>query len=189
MTTPESGSSRKAADGIRTALGIGGLVALVLGLLIMFFPEKSGAVAMQFVAIAMAAYSLVVGAVYLGSSIFGRSRKGWARTGHALLGLFYLIGGIVVFANLGAAAAVLAVFLSVTIGVLWIFEGVMALSLVKQTERKGWTIFYGVISLIAGLVLIVSPIMGAVTLWLLLGISMVALGLVQAVRAFSLKSE
>lgn len=189
MTAPDSGLSHRLADGIRTALGIGGFIALVLGLLIMFFPEKSGAVAMQFVAIAIAAYALVVGAVYLGTSVFGKSRRGWARTGHVLLGLFYLVGGIFVFANLGAAAAVLAVFLSVTIGVLWLFEGAMALSLVQQTPRKGWTVFYGLVSLIAGIVLIVSPLMGAVALWLLLGISMVALGLVQVVRAFSLKNE
>ncbi|WP_449278794.1 HdeD family acid-resistance protein [Leucobacter sp. GX24907] len=189
MTASDSGTSPKLADGIRTALGIGGLIALVLGLLIMFFPEKSGAVAMQFVAIAMAAYALVVGAVYLGSAVFGTSRQGWARTGHILLGLLYVVGGIVVFANLGAAAAVLAVFLSVTIGMLWLFEGVMSISLVKQTTRKGWTIFYGLVSLVAGIVLIASPILGAVTLWLLLGISMVVLGLVQVVRAFSLRRE
>lgn len=187
MTASDSGTSPKLADGIRTALGIGGLIALVLGLLIMFFPEKSGAVAMQFVAIAMAAYALVVGAVYLGSAIFGTSKQGWARTGHVLLGLLYVIGGIVVFANLGAAAAVLAVFLSVTIGVLWLFEGFIALSIVGQTERKVWTIIYAVVSVIAGLVLIISPFLGAITLWLLLGISLVALGLVQVVRAFSLR--
>lgn len=188
MTSPETNLLQRAGDGVRTALGVGGLIAVVLGLLILFFPAKSGAVAMQIVAVVMAAYALVVGVVYIGSSVFSRSLGGWARTGHILLGLLYVIGGGVMMANLGAAAAVLAIFLSVTIGVLWLFEGIMAFSVARQSESKVWTIIYGTVSIIAGFTLMFSPLLGAVTLWLLLGISMVAMGAVQVVRAFTLKS-
>lgn len=188
MASPETNLLQRAGDGVRTALGVGGLIAVVLGLLILFFPAKSGAVAMQIVAAVMAAYALVVGVVYIGSSIFSRSLGGWARIGHILLGLLYVIGGVVMMVNLGAAAAVLAIFLSVTIGVLWLFEGIMAFTVVKQSDNKVWTIIYGVISVIAGLSLMFSPMLGVVTLWLLLGIAMVVMGAVQVVRAFTLKT-
>ncbi len=48
-------------------------------------------------------------------------------------------------------------------------------------------IIYGIIAVVAGLVLIFSPILGAVTLWILLGASLVVMGLVQIFRAFSIK--
>lgn len=189
MSTPESTLLNRASDGVRTAIGVGGLIAVVLGLLIIFFPTKSGAVAMQIVAAVMAAYALVVGVVYIGSSIFSRTLGGWARTGHIVLGLLYVIGGVIMMVNLGATAVVLAIFLSVTIGILWLFEGVLALTMLKQSSNKVWTVIYAIISIIAGVVLLLSPIISAITLWLLLGISMVVLGIVQVVRAFSVKPK
>lgn len=189
MSTPESTLLNRASDGVRTAIGVGGLIAVVLGLLIIFFPTKSGAVAMQIVAAVMAAYALVVGVVYIGTSIFSRTLGGWARTGHIMLGLLYVIGGVIMMVNLGATAVVLAIFLSVTIGILWLFEGVLALTMIKQSSNKVWTVIYAIISIIAGVVLLLSPIISAITLWLLLGISMVVLGVVQVVRAFAAKSS
>ncbi|WP_244301201.1 HdeD family acid-resistance protein [Leucobacter insecticola] len=180
---------QRASDGVRTAIGVGGLIAVVLGLLIIFFPLKSGEVMMQIVAAVMAAYALVIGAVYIGSSIFGRTLGGWVRTGHVLLGLLYVIGGVIMMVNLGATALVLAGFLSVIVGLLWLFEGALAFSMLKQSASKAWTVIYAVISIIAGAVLIMSPFMGAVTLWLLLGISMVVLGAVQVIRALLVKPE
>ena len=85
MSSPETTLLQRASDGVRTAIGVGGLIAVVLGLLIIFFPLKSGEVALQIVAAIIAAYALVVGVVYIGSSIFSRTLGGWARTGHILL--------------------------------------------------------------------------------------------------------
>lgn len=180
-------AERRAVDSVRTMLGLGGLVALVVGILILVNPVKSGAIMMQIVAVVVSIYMVGSGAVYLGSAIFSKSMKGWPRTGHALLGLLYVIAGIILFSNLLATAAFLAVFLSVMIGVMWIIEAVVAFSTAKSTGRTGLTIFYGVISLIAGLVLIFSPLLSAVTLWLLIGISMIVMGVLQVGRAFTVK--
>lgn len=187
MSVTEDKLQHRAFDGLRTALGVGGLIAVVLGALILFFPVKSGAVAMQIVAAVMAAYALVAGVVYIGSSIFGRSLSGWGRVGHIVLGLLYIAGGIIMMVNLGATAAVLALFLSFTIGFLWLLEGVTAFTTLGQSQNKTWTVIYAIISIIAGFALVLSPLMGVVTLWLLLGISMVVMGLVQVIRAFKLK--
>lgn len=187
MSTQEANVQNRASDGVRIAFGVGGLVAIVLGLLVLFFPAKSGSVALQIVAAVLAAYALVTGVVYIGMSIFARSKGGWSRTGHILLGLLYVAGGVIMMANLGATAVVLAVFLTVTVGILWLLEGIMAFTVVKQSENKVWTVIFASISVIAGVALLFSPLMGAVTLWLLLGISMLILGIVQVVRAFTMK--
>lgn len=178
---------RRAVDAVRTMLGLGGLVALVLGILILVNPVKSGAIVMQIVAVIVSVYMVGSGAVYLGSAIFSKSLKGWPRTGHALLGLLYVVAGVILFSNLTATAVFLAVFLSVLIGVMWIIEAVVALSTLKGTGHKALTVIYAVISLLAGVVLILSPLLGVVTLWLLIGISMIVMGAMQMVRAFSVK--
>ena len=45
----------------------------------------------------------------------------------------------------------------------------------------------GIVSIIAGIVLIVTPLVAAVTLWILVGASLAVMGVVQIVRAFTLK--
>jgi uncharacterized membrane protein HdeD (DUF308 family) len=178
---------RKATDVIRTIMGVGGLVSLVIGVLILINPVQSGAVMMKFVAIIFAIYMTVTGLVFLGSMIFSKTMSGWRRVGNAVLGLLYLIAGIIVFGNLGATAAVLTAVLSIFIGVLWIFEGIMSFAAARESKSKTWSIIYGIVSIIAGIVLIVTPLAAAVTLWLLVGISMAIMGVVQIVRAFTLK--
>jgi uncharacterized membrane protein HdeD (DUF308 family) len=187
MISIEPQQSHRASDGLRTALGIGGLIALVIGLLILFFPGKTGTLTTQIIAGIIAAYALIVGIVYIGTSIFNRSLKGGRRAWHIVLGLLYVIGGVIVMANLGGTAAVITVFLSVTIGILWLLEGIRAFAGVRQGRSKPWSVAYGIVSVIAGLALLFSPLLGAITLWLLLGLSMTVLGLVQVVRAFKLK--
>lgn len=179
--------ARKASDLMRTVMGIGGLVALVIGLLIAFNPVQSGAIMMKIVAVILAIYMVLAGLVFIGSMIFVKTMTAWRRVGNALIGLLYLIVGIIIFGYLDSTAAVLAAFLSIIIGITWILEGVLAFTSVKASRSKAWGIIYGIISIIAGLVLIFSPILGAVTLWLLLGVSMAVMGLIQVIRAFMMK--
>lgn len=185
---PAPSAENRVVDSVRTMLGLGGIIALVVGILIMLNPVKSGAIVLQIVAGVVAIYAVGVGAVYLGSAIFSKTMQGWPRTGNILLGLLYIAGGILLFANLSAAATVLAVLLSILVGVLWVVEGIIALTTLKVTGRKGLTILYAAVSIIAGVVLIVSPLIAAVTLWVLLGISMIVMGAIQVVRAFFLKA-
>ncbi|MGK0722657.1 HdeD family acid-resistance protein [Leucobacter sp. W1478] len=180
-------TEHRAVDAIRTMLGVGGLVALIVGILILVNPVKSGAVMMQIVSVIVALYAAGVGVVYLGSALFSKTMKGWPRTGNVVLGLLYIVGAVIIFANLAATAAVLTAFLSIMIGVLWIIEGIFSFTTLKESGHRVLTIIYGIISVVAGLVLILSPLLGAITLWLLLGLSMIVMGAVQIVRAFAFK--
>ncbi len=180
---------RKAVDLLRTVMGVGGLVALVVGLLILFNPVQSGAAMMTVVAVVLGVYLVIAGVVFIGAMIFSKQMSTGRRVGNAVLGLLYLIAGIIVFGNLSNTAAVLAAFLSIFIGIMWIFEGAMAFAAVKTSPAKALTVIYGIVSVIAGIVLIFSPVLGAVTLWMILGASMAAMGLVQIVRAFQMKPK
>lgn len=180
-------NERKSVDLLRTIMGIGGLVALVVGVLILFNPVGSGTAIMTVVTAILAAYMVVAGLVFIGSMIFSKTMSGWRRVGNAVLGLLYLIVGIIVFGNLENTAVVLVAFLSIFIGVTWIIEAILTFAAVKRSPSKVWSIIYGIVGIIAGLALIIFPFLGAVTLWLLLGASLVVLGVVQIVRALTLK--
>jgi uncharacterized membrane protein HdeD (DUF308 family) len=117
--------------------------------------------------------------------IFATGKGGWSRIGHVLLGVLYVVAGIVAFSNLGLAALSLAVFIGVLVGIMWIIEGVVALSTLDLAPARGWTIFYAIISIVAGVTLLFSPLWGAVVLWWLLGISAIVMGVIQIGRAFS----
>lgn len=181
MSTASDPIAKSAINGIRTALGVGGVVSLLVGILILVWPGKTAAVVAAIIAI----YAIVGGLVYAGLGIFSKVMGGWARVGHIILGIVFVVAGVLMFANLGLAVATLAIFLGVVVGIMWIVEGVVALTTLSDSASKGWSIFFAIISILAGIVLFFSPLFGAVVLWWLLGISMVVLGLIQIVRAFT----
>lgn len=179
--TSESSIEKTATNGIRTALGLGGVLSVILGILILVWPGKTAMVVTAIIAI----YAIAAGLVYAGIGIFASGKGGWSRVGHILLGVLFVIAGIVAFTNLGATTAWLAVFLGILVGVMWIIEGIIALTTLDVAPSKGWTIFFAIISVLAGITLLFSPLWGAVVLWWLLGISAIVLGIIQIFRAFS----
>ncbi|HUH52891.1 MAG TPA: DUF308 domain-containing protein [Microbacteriaceae bacterium] len=175
-------------DLTRTFLGISGLMALVVGVLILIFPGQSGLAVMQVTAVIMAAWMLISGVVYLGLGVFSGSLSGKNRFWNAFLGLLFGFGGFIILFNVKETAAVLALALSVTIGVVWIFEGVFTFATLLSVTHKVWGIIYAVVSIVAGIILIVTPFIGVIALWWMIGISLVALGIVQLIRAFATKT-
>ncbi|MDJ1371542.1 HdeD family acid-resistance protein [Gulosibacter molinativorax] len=169
---------------IRVVLGVGGLLAIIAGALILVWPDRT-AMALTWI---IAAYAFFIGLVYVGVGIWAKERGGWARVGNILLGLLFLIGAVIAILNLGATTAWLMIFLGIMVGILWIAEGVMALSTLHHATSKVWPAIFAVISILAGLVLLFSPLY-VVALWWMLGISLVVLGVLQVIRAFKVGRE
>ena len=167
-------------NGIRSALGVGGLVSLIFGLVILIWPSKTAAV----VAAIVAVYLLIAGVVNLAIGIFSRKVGTWPRIGYLALGALFLIGAIAMFSNLGTAAQALGFVLGIIVGIVWIFEGVVGFTMLNDTPSKIWTIVLSVLSIVAGVLMILMPVWGAALLWLFLGASLVILGIIQIVRAF-----
>ncbi|MBL5972331.1 MAG: hypothetical protein D3X82_00765 [Candidatus Leucobacter sulfamidivorax] len=180
---------KKAVDGVRIMFGVGGLIAIIIGVLIMLNPLKSAEFFAAVLAVILAVYMVVMGVVYLGTAIFSKTIGGWARTGNILLGVLYVIAAIILFSNLGVASTVLLVFIAIIIGIMWIVEGIMSFTTVKSSGHPVLSIVYGIISIIAGGVLIFSFALGIAVLVWMIGISLVVLGVVQVIRAFTIKGE
>lgn len=169
----------RVVSSIRAALGIAGLVSVVVGVLILLQPKGVGMVIAGF----LAAYVLIAGLAYLGIGIFSSRLGLWPRIGHLALGGLFLVAAIVTFANLGAAVAALALVIGIMIGITWIVEGIVAITLLPDSASKVWTVIYAVISVLGGVALITSPLWGTALLFWLLGIWLVVMGVVQIIRA------
>ncbi len=167
-------------NGIRMALGASGLISLVFGVVMLAWPVKTAVVIAGMIAL----YAAIAGLANLVIGIFSRTLGTWPRVGYILLGMVFLATAAVAFANLKSAAAALAVLLGIMVGIVWIVEGIVGLTMIGDAPSKIWTVSYAALSIVAGVVLLTSPMWGAAMLWLLLGVSLVILGVIQVVRAF-----
>ncbi|MFN3950309.1 HdeD family acid-resistance protein [Microbacterium sp.] len=173
-----SSTTSPAIGAVRTALGVSGALSLVIGLLILIWPGRTAEIAVGIISV----YVIIAGLVNIGIGLFWRS--GWTRIGYLALGVLFIVAGIFSFANLSATTAWFGVFIGTLVGILWIVEGVVSLTTVgHESKARAWTIFFAIVSILAGVVLLFSPLLGAVTLFLLIGISLVVLGVFQIVRA------
>lgn len=167
---------------IRVALAVVGVIALAAGVVLLIWPLKTAVIVTGI----FASYLAIAGLVYVGLGIFSSRKGGWARAGHILLGLFFIAAGIIAFANLTATAINLAVVTAILIGVGWIIDGIVSLTLLTKDGSRGWTIIYAILSIIAGVIVLFSPLLAAVALWWMLGVTLVVLGVVQLVRAITI---
>src|SRR5690625_1567149 len=177
-----SDPAEKVGTAVRVAVGISGAVAVIVGILILAWPAATAMIVTAIIAI----YAVVAGLIYAGAGISARPRGGWARLGHIVLGLVFVVAGILAFLNLGRTTAWLAVFLGILVGIMWIVEGIVSLSTLSEAPSRGWTIFFAILAILAGIVLVTTPFWGVAFLWWLLGIFFVAIGIVQAIRALTL---
>jgi uncharacterized membrane protein HdeD (DUF308 family) len=173
--------SKSAINTVRTALGVSGAVALIVGILITFWPKNS----LLVITVILGIYFIIAGLAYAGLGIFSKGISGGARALDIILGVLFVIGGVIALANVQATAEVLAVFFGILIGILWIVEGIVTLVQSGDAPSRGWAIFFGILSVVAGIVLLFSPLWGAIVLFIIAGISLIVLGIVQIVRAFT----
>jgi uncharacterized membrane protein HdeD (DUF308 family) len=160
---------------------LSGVLAVILGVLVLAWPGITLVVA----AIFFGAYLLITGASQV---IFAFS-------------LHVSAGGRVLLFISGAAALILAVLcfrslqesillLAIWIGVGFIFRGVAtAVSAISDPTLpgRGWEIFIGVISLVAGVVMLASPFESLATLTFVVGIWLIVIGVFEIVSAFGIR--
>ncbi|MFC4242550.1 HdeD family acid-resistance protein [Gryllotalpicola reticulitermitis] len=164
---------------IRVGFAISGAVSAIIGILILVWPGHTAVV----VTAVIAAWAIIGGLVYIALGIFAHL-GGWSRIGHIILGAFFVIGGILAFTRLGATTAALFLFVGILVGILWIVEGVAALGTLGGARFKVPTLIFALLSIIAGIVLLFSPLY-SVVLWLWLGVALLVLGIVQLFRAIT----
>ncbi|OAN37353.1 HdeD family acid-resistance protein [Mycolicibacterium iranicum] len=161
---------------------LSGILAIILGAMVWFWPAISIFVA----AIFFAAYLLITGISQV-IFAFALHVSAGGRVLLFLSGAAALILAVMCFRNFGNAILLLAIW----IGIGFIFRGVAtAVSAISDPNLPGraWEIFIGVISLIAGVIMLASPFDSIETLTMVVGIWLVVLGVFEVISAFGIRS-
>ena len=105
-------------------------------------------------------------------------------------GALSVVLAILSFRHFGDGYAIL--LLSLWIGIGFIFQGVSAIAAAigdSNLPGRGWSVVLGVISVIAGLVVLVWPFDSIVVLVLVAGVWLVVLGVVQIIQSFQIRKD
>ncbi|MBO0897199.1 MULTISPECIES: HdeD family acid-resistance protein [Arthrobacter] len=168
--------TRKVVRGIRTGMVVTGVLSVVLGALVLFWPGAT----LDVIAVLFGLYFVVAGAVRVVTGLV-TPLLGGLRVLNILIGLLLLIAGVAAIRNPLASLSVLALF----IGIAWIVEGIMSLTEVESGGSRWYAIIYGIVSIIAGVVVLFLPVSSLAALVIFGGVALVVLGIVEVVRAFS----
>ncbi|MFF9143265.1 HdeD family acid-resistance protein [Streptomyces sp. NPDC014861] len=165
------------------ALLTAGIVALVLGVLVLVWPGVSLLAA----GVLFGLYLLLSGVMQLVAA-FGTHATTALRVMAFISGALSILLGLFCFR--GATQSIL--LLALWIGIGWLFRGItqtVAAASDPAMPARGWQVLLGVVSAVAGVVLIVSPLESVAVLTLLGGIWLIAVGAAEIVTALRLRSR
>ena len=160
---------------------VSGVLAIALGVAVLAWPGISIAIAAIFFGV-----SLLINGVQQVFFAFSLEVSAGGRVLLFISGAASLILAVLAFRHLYDAVLLLAIW----IGVGFIFRGVATtVSAISDPTLpgRGWNIFVGAISLIAGVVIMASPFESIQTLALVVGIWLVVLGVMEVVAAIAIR--
>lgn len=164
---------------------LSGLVAVILGVVILVWPGPSILVA----AVLFGVYLLVSGLAQVFSA-FGLPVSAGARILLFISGAASVILAVLAFRHFGEGYAILLLAIWIAVG--FMFRGVAATALAISDPAlpgRGWAIFAGVISIIASIVVLAWPFDSIVILALVVGAWLIIIGVMEIVAGFSMRSD
>jgi uncharacterized membrane protein HdeD (DUF308 family) len=156
-----------------------GVLSLVLGIIVSFHPTGS----LNVVAVLLGIIMILSGIFHL-IRVFdpGELHRVWL----GIAGLLFIVLGVVLIRHLHLTRA----FIGLTIGIAWIVQGLSALIggiAGGVREGRGWWIAFGIVSLIAGIVVAATPASSLTFLAVLLGIWFAIMGIFEIIGGFMLR--
>jgi uncharacterized membrane protein HdeD (DUF308 family) len=158
-----------------------GTLTLIIGLVVSFHPTSS-----------LNVVAVLLGILMILSGIFHLIRMFDSKEVHrvwlGIAGLMFIVVGVVLIRHLDLSRAAIGL----VIGITWIVQGLTALiGGIAGDVREGrpWWITFGVISVIAGLVVVSAPASSLNVLAVLLGIWFVIMGIFEIIGALMLRHE
>ena len=110
-------------------------------------------------------------------------------TGRRILSLIIGILGVIVGFALLREPFQSVIVIAFVIGIYWVAQGIVELvGAFSSKEGRNWAIFLGIVSIIAGFIILEYPIASIATLALVVGIWLVILGAMEIFAAFQLRS-
>jgi len=153
-----------------------GVVTVLLGLIVALHPSGS-----------LNVIAVLLGVLLVISGIFDLVRVFDRRETHrvwlGIAGLLLVVIGVLLIRRLDLTVALVGL----VIGITWIVQGLAELVDAFSGgpgERRGWWIFFGLISLVAGIVVVAVPTTSVTVLAVLVGIWFIVTGLTEIVGGF-----
>ena len=162
-----------------------GVLTIVLGGIVLAWPGPTILVASTLFGV----YLLLTGFVGLFMA-FALPHSAGMRVLLFISGILSVVLAILSFRHFGDAYAIL--LLSLWIGISFIFQGVSAIAAAigeSNLPGRGWSVVLGVISVIAGLVVLVWPFDSIVVLVVVAGVWLVILGVVEIIHSFQIRKD
>jgi len=155
-----------------------GVVMVLIGIAILVWPGASLVIISWLFAISL----LVNGIVSILRAVADTDSGGGMRVLFGLIGALSLLAGVLCLRSPLQTLVVIAL----VIGSWWLLSGVLGIiaAISGATEgSRGWAAAFGVLSVVAGFVVLLQPEMSLAALELTLGVSLIVLGIVMAIDA------
>lgn len=159
-----------------------GVISIVAGILALAWPGPTLVVLAVLFGIELIVWGLfrLVGALTFGEA------SGGARTLWAILGILSLLIGFYALRHI----VITVLSLGLLLGIFWLVDGIgLVVSAAEHRDMpgRGFTVFSGVLGIIAGLILLVWPALSILTLAVLAGIWLIVTGVMQLSIALQLR--
>jgi uncharacterized membrane protein HdeD (DUF308 family) len=174
-------SSRSLLAASWQATVILGALTLILGVVVSFHPSGS----LNVVAVLLGILMILSGIFHL-IRVFDPQEL--HRVWLGIAGLMFIVVGVILIRHLHLTRAIIGLI----IGITWIVQGLAALiGGISSDAREGraWWIAFGVISLIAGIVVAATPASSLNVLAVLLGIWFIIMGIFEIIGGLMLRRE
>ena len=160
----------------------GGVISLVVGIVVISWPDKTVIV----LAVLFAIYLIVSGIFEIVRSFSAGLTTG-TRVLLLITGVLSVILGVFAIRSATLNAVDL---LGIFVGIAFLFRGFASLFMgFDSKEGRGWNIFFGVIMLVGGVVILAQPALSLTTLAWVVGIWLVMIGIYEIIAAFVVRSR
>ncbi len=157
-----------------------GIITLALGIVVTAHPTTS----LNVIAVLVGVLLIVAGLLQLIRALdTSAAHRGWA----AVVGLMFVVLGVVLIRHLHATRVLIALL----VGITWIAQGVAALMTGFSEEhgtRRGWELVFGAVSLAAGIVVVAVPVGSLNALAILLGVWFIVIGILYVIGSLVLRN-
>ena len=158
---------------------IGGVIALVAGIILLIIPGP----ALTVLGIVVGIYLLAIGVIQLVRGFVEPGLLTMERAKYATVGLVAIIVGVLAILRPDSSVRLVTVALGIFLVVVGLFGLVDRL----EAEARGITVLRAVLTLVAGIILLIAPDKSAKFAVILLGIYLVVLGLLQLYAGWRLR--
>jgi uncharacterized membrane protein HdeD (DUF308 family) len=159
-----------------------GILTLLAGVIVLAWPSET----LLVVAVLFGIQLIISGIFRFVAALASSDLTGGTRVMLALLGVLSIIIGLWAVRHAVITLVALAVFL----GIFWVVNGLIDIFAAvshREMPDRGWSILMGVLSIIAGLIVLAFPGLTLLGLAVILGIWLLVFGIMEIMGAFRLR--